>query len=198
MVELVKHAATLCKVPLQGPGGEELFGGHSFRTTGACWMASLGLELMLVQLHGRWKSSIVEHYFSTSPLARITEKIRKQIRDAAKELEAEKTDPSTTERTNQELHTVLNDLRTRLAEIGKAHDELMARCLELEEGNRKHMYVYAARQKRWHETNTPELYSTEGCKWAYRGSDVRLQEEIPALLPADTLCYKCFPTLSFS
>ena len=199
MVELIKHAAKLCKCEVLGPGGEELYGGHSFRTSGACWLATLGIELILIQLHGRWKSSIVEHYYSTSPLAKLADKIRAQVREssggASLPLASAGTAPSPSE---ERLMLVLQELRNRLDVIKTSHDQLVAKCEELESGKRKEMFVLRRNTKRWHFTYTPELYSTVGCRWAYKGSDVFLQEAEPTLSPGYTRCLTCFPFESFA
>ena len=157
-------------------------------------MGSIGLELMLIQLHGRWKPRVVEHYFSTSPLASISEKIRSQIRDVVlKQPSSQSVGSDLVTQHDPKLLAALNDLRDRLEQIGKAHDQLVEKCEELEAGKRKPMFVYACNTKRWHYTLTPELYSTLGCRWAYRGSDVKLQEDEPLLLHNQTKCFSCFP-----
>ena len=51
------------------PSGAPLFSGHSFRVTGAQFMASCGIDVWRIQLHGRWGSASVLRYIRLSPLA---------------------------------------------------------------------------------------------------------------------------------
>ena len=50
--------------------------GHSLRRSGSQWLAWLGVELSLIQLLGRWGSSVILRYVSEAPLERITERFR--------------------------------------------------------------------------------------------------------------------------
>ena len=50
--------------------GAPRFTGHTFRVTGAMWMASSGIDIWRIQLHGRWASSAVLKYVPLAPLAR--------------------------------------------------------------------------------------------------------------------------------
>ena len=58
--------------------GRPIYGGHSFRTGGAVWLASLRLELSRIQMHGRWQSSIIEHRVREVPLWRMSELIKEK------------------------------------------------------------------------------------------------------------------------
>eukprot|EP00971_Amphidinium_carterae_P025889 510824-Amphidinium_carterae.1 len=46
MVEVVEWAAVGC--PLTGPRGEKLFGGHSWRVSGASFFAAAGVEVIVL------------------------------------------------------------------------------------------------------------------------------------------------------
>ena len=78
------------------------FSGHSFRATGAVFMASSGIDVWRIQLHGRWGSSTVLRYVRSAPLAtnlaleatlkRDLEAIREEVR--ACQANADKGTPS--------------------------------------------------------------------------------------------------------
>ena len=50
--------------------------GHSLRRSGAQYLAALGMELMLIQVLGRWGSTAIERYVAESPLNKLTEKFK--------------------------------------------------------------------------------------------------------------------------
>ena len=60
VVDTIKGFVIDMKMPVLGPSGEELYGGHSFRTGGAVFLASIGLDVQRIQLLGRWFSNVVE------------------------------------------------------------------------------------------------------------------------------------------
>ena len=69
-VSATVHAiATKLNLDLFTPSGASLFSGHSFRVTGAQFMASCGIDVWRIQLHGRWGSASVLRYIRLSPLA---------------------------------------------------------------------------------------------------------------------------------
>ena len=46
--------------------------GHSLRVSGAQFLARIGLEVMLIQILGRWDSNIILRYIADAPVANIT------------------------------------------------------------------------------------------------------------------------------
>ena len=59
--------------------------GHSLRVTGAQFLASLGLEVALIQILGRWDSSMVLRYVADAPANAITTHLKKQLSTASLE-----------------------------------------------------------------------------------------------------------------
>ena len=49
------------------------FGKHSFRATGAVYLALMGIAIEIIQLMGRWSRGVVFHYTSAAPLKTIAE-----------------------------------------------------------------------------------------------------------------------------
>ena len=58
-----------------------LIGGHTLRITGAQHMASIGVEVYIIQLVGRWGGQVVLRYVQEAPLLNITEEYRNRVLD---------------------------------------------------------------------------------------------------------------------
>ena len=54
VVALIQAAATALSLPLATESGAQRFTGHSCRVTGAMHLASSGIDIWRIQLHGRW------------------------------------------------------------------------------------------------------------------------------------------------
>ena len=53
-----------------------IFTGHAFRVAGAQHLAALGMDMAMIQLLGRWDSSLVRRYVAEAPLLCLTQKHR--------------------------------------------------------------------------------------------------------------------------
>lgn len=94
----VQAIAADLKLPLETPTGAPLYSGHSFRVTGAQFLAGCGIDVWRIQLHGRWGSAAVLRYIRLAPLAptlaleaalgRDLRQVQKAITAARAELEA--------------------------------------------------------------------------------------------------------------
>ena len=111
--------------------GRRRFSGHSFRVTGARWLAQLGLPIPLIMLLARWASQVVLRYVQTAPLAGLTEEYRRRAQQlppptcsAAPELSAPLTSAPSRAAMEPSTWTVLADkvagLERRLAELASA------------------------------------------------------------------------------
>ena len=54
-------------------------GKHSFQSTGAVYLSSLGIELLKIQMLARWASPIITHYTRLAPLRSITNDFKRAI-----------------------------------------------------------------------------------------------------------------------
>ena len=72
VVTFIETVATLLDEPLTDDQGQRRFGGHSLRVTGARHLASIGLEISLIQLMARWSSDVVLRYVAEAPLEQIS------------------------------------------------------------------------------------------------------------------------------
>ena len=72
---MVRHLEALvaqhCHGRINGGHGASL-GGHSFRVTGAQFLAASGLPLIFIQLLGRWQSDAVARYVADAPLVHLS------------------------------------------------------------------------------------------------------------------------------
>lgn len=70
VVESICNIAKHLGLAGQTKSGAPRFTGHTFRVSGAMWLASSGIDIWRIQLHGRWGSSAVVKYVRLAPLAR--------------------------------------------------------------------------------------------------------------------------------
>eukprot|EP00971_Amphidinium_carterae_P347154 6489007-Amphidinium_carterae.1 len=73
MVESVVSAAERLGETRHDSNGVNRYGGHSLRTGGAYWLATSGMELLKIELLGRWRSSLVAHYAGQAPLCNLSQ-----------------------------------------------------------------------------------------------------------------------------
>ena len=76
MLALIEHLAYLAGEPLYTPAGQRRFGRHSWRSTGAVYLAAKRVELLRIQLLARWSSPIILHYARLAPLTGLTEHLK--------------------------------------------------------------------------------------------------------------------------
>ena len=76
MLLLIEQLAKAVGEQTLTAAGQERFGRHSWRSTGAVWLAGMRLDLYRVQLFAIWASAMVLHYARLAPLKDITEHVR--------------------------------------------------------------------------------------------------------------------------
>lgn len=70
IVQTILNLAQGLNLPLHTLTGAARFTGHSFRVTGAIFLASSGIDVWRIQLHGRWGSDTVLKYVRLAPLGK--------------------------------------------------------------------------------------------------------------------------------
>ena len=65
----VRQVASILGMPLDTPTGPHRHFGHTFRATGATYLASCGIDVWRIQLHGCWGPGAVRRCVRLSPLA---------------------------------------------------------------------------------------------------------------------------------
>ena len=77
VLEFIEAVATLMNEPLYTDKGVRRFGKHSFRATGAVYLALVGTSVEKIQLVGRWSCGVVVHYTRSAPLKSIAEDFKR-------------------------------------------------------------------------------------------------------------------------
>ena len=67
MLAVIEHIALLYGEDLVTANGRKKFGKRPWRSTGAVFMSSIGIEVFKVQLMARWASAVVTHYTRLAP-----------------------------------------------------------------------------------------------------------------------------------
>ena len=62
MVDLVDELARSSGDDIHTSDGQRRYGKRSFRSTGAVYLSSVGVELLKIQMLARWASTIITHY----------------------------------------------------------------------------------------------------------------------------------------
>ena len=75
----IEHIAVVLGESLVDSQGVRRFGGHTLRVTGARTLASMGIDLMLVQLMPRWSSNVVWRYVAEAPLEKLSAAYRAEF-----------------------------------------------------------------------------------------------------------------------
>ena len=79
MVDLVDELARWSGEDVLTPEGQRRYGKHSFRSTGAVYLSSIGIELLKIQMLARWASTIITHYTRLAPLRSITADFKRAV-----------------------------------------------------------------------------------------------------------------------
>ena len=97
------------------------------------------------------------------------------------------------------LSKALTQLRSDLDVHSREHAALIHEVITTESAPHP-QYIQASNTRRWHLTNTPQLYCTAGCDWAYRQSPHSVHDPLSAgpassshFRSSDTICFRCFP-----
>eukprot|EP00971_Amphidinium_carterae_P075052 1483350-Amphidinium_carterae.1 len=105
MIATLNNAAAKLGEILVDKHGLNRFGGHSLRTGGAYWLAENGMELLKIELLGRWKSALVVHYAGLAPIKNLGGDL-----DKAKQ-------HSTLRQTIEEMATSLSKVEERMSQL---------------------------------------------------------------------------------
>ena len=79
MVGLVDELAKRSGEDIHTQEGQRRYGKHSFRSTGAVYLSSIGIELLKIQMLARWASTIITHYTRLAPLRSITADFKRAV-----------------------------------------------------------------------------------------------------------------------
>jgi hypothetical protein len=72
VVAMLEATVSAYGAPIVGPNGAKLYGGHSFRVTGAQKLAALGVDTTKIMVLARWAGESVLRHIRDAPLANLT------------------------------------------------------------------------------------------------------------------------------
>ena len=174
MIAVIELLATMIGEEIHTPDGRKRFGKHSWRSTGAVFLTSLGVEVFKVQLMARWSSPVVTHYTRLAPLKAITDDFRRAL---------------TRSRDEEPLHRDIRIKKLRKAldkniekvqkEVQQLEDALKALELRMEPKR----YVINMDTNRTHRVLTTVdeagLYASTVCGYKYATRRAKLTNEPP-------------------
>ena len=205
MVELVDAIAELCGETVLDEHGNRRFGKHSWRTSGAVFLTSLGLDTYKVQLLARWASPLVVHYCKLAPLRALTSEFK-----AAANRQLKSSDGAGSKSVDDKLlkmidEKVVRHLKNAMDLYSAAHkqevarlDALIKKC-ELAAHNfaRPRRYVINRKSKVTHRIlagfDEVGVDAITKCGWRYAKAKI----EVTAHEPTDhkLTCDTCMPAL---
>jgi len=145
--------------------GAQRFSGHTFRVTGAMYLASCGIDIWRIQLHCRWGSSSVLRYVRPAPLSgsvaleaslgRDLKHVERSIIAAKAELAALKSTSEAQLSLQEHLETALGpELSSAAGALGKPDVNQILEC----------------RAKAWHRDPTiGEVLALNTSRWTKGG-----------------------------
>jgi len=168
--------------------GTRRFSGHTFRVTGAMYLASCGIDIWRIQLHCRWGSSSVLRYVRLAPLSgsvaleaslgRDLKHVERSIIAAKAELAALKSTSEAQLSLQEHLETALGPVLSSAAgALGKPDVNQILEC----------------RAKAWHRDPTlGEVLALNTARWATGG----LHAMRPPVIAGDNFDMDLFRTQS--
>ena len=187
-MELIELVSALVGGPLLNKDGVRRFGKHSLRATGAVHLADMGLEVMNIQLLGRWLCGIVLHYCRLAPLATTAEDY-KRGKDKQSQSSSIKNLTTKTVKMQQALDYVATAYDKQLSDLKLLIDKVEAQ-------SRPHEFVQNRKSGKTHKVLTKfidvGLEAVTYCNYKYGKSHVRMLRDIDGI-SRKLLCSTCLP-----
>ena len=172
--------------PLHTDKGVRRFGKHSFRATGAVYLALVGISVEKIQLMGRWSCGVVVHYTRSAPL--------KSIAEDSKRSEGERKAVKNARVVKITTDKLINTLAVISDEHHKKYDELRSLIKYVEKQSRPREYVINRKTGNVHRIlTTVEYIGSEAityCNFRYAKAPVKTSSELPAA-SRDRYCATC-------
>ena len=203
IVALVDELATRSGESLVTPDGQRRYGKHSFRSTGAVYLSSLGIELLKIQMLARWASPIITHYTRLAPLRSITNDFKRAILNTATQKvskgKAIKDDANKSNTKGSDTKKVLKILKAELKKYEEEIAELNRRVKRTRHKLGPRTYVTNTKTQVVHRIGTTieeaGLHACTLCGWRCAAKG-RLSVDAPTVLKKT--CDTCLPALRAS
>ena len=188
MIELIIDIAIFFGEPVKNKAGQNRFGKHSWRATGAVHLGECGVEVHKIMLMGRWHCTVVLLYTRTSPISDIASDFKRArgAREAPIRLNA-------MEASFKKVKAIIDKATDGMdAEVKSLSDRLLS-----VERHVKPDYVVNRKTKRWHKVLTTfanagvEAIAYGGYKYAVSSARCRFETEIPEDVPREDICQPC-------
>ena len=178
-------------LPIANDVGCKLYGGHSFRVTGARRLAALGVEIAKIMVMARWSSDAVFRYIRDAPLDRLPAEVA--------ELEDQRNLHDTIRELKKEVETIKDAVEqadsNAKAELTKAIAQLSEKFAPTPE--KQVIAKISGRKRKIHFAlvggvdENPLDWRTR-CGYCYSGWRFSRHESTEGF-PPDALCRNCFP-----
>ena len=190
MVTTFTELANQCNTPVEDAGG------HACRITGARHMASIAIDIWLIQLLARWSSEVVMRYVREAPLARVTDtykrrmahhsldRVLESLRGQITGLESQlsRIDARTSAQLHQ--HSELQSEEPRVVDRSSPPHMVTAKYVVNPASGKVHLPT------RWSTSIDRALWKTK-CGWAFGSTDFVPDDELP--LAHVSICDMCLP-----
>ena len=190
VVKTIEATIEAMGLPLKNDMGGNLYGGHSFRVTGARRLAALGVEVAKIMILARWSSEAVFRYIKDAPLTNLPaevaaleeqEDLRNKIGVLSGELASMQGRIAETEdRTRADLAAAMAEMTRKCA---PAAQKMVVAKLS---GRKRKVHHAAACEA---EANPSEWRTL--CGLAFAGWRFSRHASVDAF-PEDVICKNCF------
>ena len=188
MIELINEIARIMGEPLRNKAGQNRFGKHSWRATGAVHLGECGIEVQKIMLIGRWRCTIVLLYTRCAPISDIAGDYKRA-------------------RINKEAPKQLMNITSTVKKIQSMVDKASAGMsrevailndrLNIVERTAIPVYVVNRRTRRWHKILSKhadagvEALAFCGFKYAAPSARCRFETTIPDDIGPEDICTTC-------
>ena len=188
MLELIVDIAAFFGEPIKNKAGQNRFGKHSWRATGAVHLGECGVEVHKIMLMGRWHCTVVLLYTRTSPISNIANDYKRARSSIDTPLQLKSMEKS---------FKKVKALIDKTAGDMEAEVRTLSERLRTVERHARPEYVVNRRTGRWHKILTSfadaggEAIAYCGYKFAAASARCRFEIEVPDDIPKEDVCVPC-------
>ena len=191
MLELIELLATMLGEDLYSKEGRRKYGKHSWRSTGAVFLAGIGVDLLKIQLMARWSSEVITHYSRLAPLKAITADFKRAVMErSGKSKSSSKAD----------VRSIKSAVDVAMAKVTEEVKELDMLVRRIQHETRPARYLRNRTTNKVHrilcgyEEAGPSAITH--CGWKYAGQTVAVEQDAPTIYKQ--VCGTCLPALKAS
>ena len=196
MVLTIEKIMEKAGLPIRDSAGRPLYGGHSWRTGGAVFLARLGLDAPRIEAMARWNSPMLLHYIRSAPIQSITKELLFLDRPSGARSTCSMPAVMASD-TNAKIDKLLAVLVARIDKAEALSAIKDDRLAVLEEANAPRQFIRNCSSGYWHNTreHCAGRMSHTICGWLYTGHEVEVRTVLPEGLSRKMICGTCLPAL---